>query len=130
MAIMWYFKRCLCVNKYTYISGCVRVCVCVCVFQTHMLSHFSYIQLSATLWTVSPDSSVHGIVQARILERVVMPSSKGIFPTQRSNLHLLLLLHWQAGSLLQAPPGKLVGCKKKKRQNLFWLFLTENKCRK
>ena len=31
MAIMWYFKRCLCVNKYTYISGCVRVCVCVCV---------------------------------------------------------------------------------------------------
>ena len=24
---------------------------------------------------------------------------QGIFPTQRSNLHLLYLLHWQAGSL-------------------------------
>ena len=29
-----------------------------------------------------------------------------IFPTQGSNLHLLCLLHWQAGSLPRAPPGK------------------------
>ena len=32
-----------------------------------------------------------------------------IFPTQRSNLHLLHLLYWQAGSLLLAPSGKLPG---------------------
>ena len=32
---------------------------------------------------------------------------QGIFPTQRSNLHLLCLLHWQAGSLPLAPPGKI-----------------------
>ena len=45
-----------------------------------------------------------GILQARILERVAMSSCRhGIFPTQESNLHLLCLLHWQAGSL---PPGK------------------------
>ena len=31
---------------------------------------------------------------------------QGIFPTQESNLHLLCLLHWQAGSLLLVPPGK------------------------
>ena len=31
---------------------------------------------------------------------------QGLFPTQRSNPHLLCLLHWQAASLLVAPPGK------------------------
>ena len=31
---------------------------------------------------------------------------QGIFPTRRSNSHLLLLLHWQVGSLLLVPPGK------------------------
>ena len=40
-------------------------------------------------------SSVHGILQARILESGI----QGIFPTQRSNPHLLRLPHWQAGSL-------------------------------
>ena len=31
---------------------------------------------------------------------------QGIFPTQGSDLNLLCLLHWQAGSLPLAPPGK------------------------
>ena len=31
---------------------------------------------------------------------------QGIFPTQESNPRLLYLLHWQAGSLLLAPPGE------------------------
>ena len=58
-----------------------------------------------------PGSSAHGILQGKILEWVAMPSSwgssqQGIFPTQGSNLHLLHLLHWQAGSLPLAPPGK------------------------
>ena len=34
-------------------------------------------------------SSVHGILQARMLEWVVIPFSRGIFPTQGSNPHLL-----------------------------------------
>ena len=50
-----------------------------------------------------PGSSVHGILQARILERAAMPFSRGIFPTQGSNLHLQ---HWQVSSLPLAPPGK------------------------
>ena len=33
---------------------------------------------------------------------------QGIFPAQRSNLHLLCLLHWQVSSLPLAPPGKPV----------------------
>ena len=36
-----------------------------------------------------------------------MPSSRG-FSTQGTNRHLLCLLHWQAGSLPLAPPGKLL----------------------
>ena len=31
---------------------------------------------------------------------------QGIFTTQGSNLYLLCLLHWQAGSLPLVPPGK------------------------
>ena len=52
-----------------------------------------------------PGSSVHGILQARILEWVTTPSPRGIFLTQGSNQSLLLLLHWQAGSLALAPLG-------------------------
>ena len=44
------------------------------------------------------DSSVHGILQARILEWVAISSSR-IFPTQGSNPCLLCLLPWQADSL-------------------------------
>ena len=55
-----------------------------------------------------PGSSVHEILQARMLEWVAMPSSTGIFLNQRLNPHLLWILHWQAGSLPLAPPGKPV----------------------
>ena len=51
-----------------------------------------------------PDSSVHGILQARTLEWVAL--HQGIFPTQGSNLHLLCPLRWQEGSWLLVPPGK------------------------
>ena len=50
--------------------------------------------------------SVCGILQARILEWVAMPSSGGVFPTQGWNPRRVCLLHWQAGSLPLAPPGK------------------------
>ena len=43
-----------------------------------VLNHFSRVRLSATVRTVSPPvSSVHGTLQARILEWVAMPSSRG-----------------------------------------------------
>ena len=53
-----------------------------------------------------PGFSVHGILQAGILEWVAVLSSKGIFPIQGLNPRLLSLLHWQASSLPLAPLGK------------------------
>ena len=51
------------------------------------------------------DSSVRGIIQARILEWVAMPFWR-IFPTQGLNPCLLHLLHWQVSSLPLEAPGK------------------------
>ena len=52
-----------------------------------------------------PGSSVHGILQARLLEWVAMPSSRGS-SQPRDRTESLCLLHWRAGSLPLAPPGK------------------------
>ena len=50
-----------------------------------------------------PGSSIHGILQARILEWVAMPSSRGSsWPRDWTRL---CLLHWQVGSLPLAPTG-------------------------
>ena len=46
-----------------------------------------------------PGSSVHGISQVRLLEWVAISSSRGLFMTQGSNVHLLHLLPWQEYSL-------------------------------
>ena len=59
---------------------CVCVCVCVCAHAhvcsyVHTLSCFSHDQLCTPMDCSSPVSSVHRIVQARILEWVAMPSS-------------------------------------------------------
>ena len=43
---------------------------------SYVLSHFSHVQLFATPCN-PPVSSVHGILQARILEWVSVPSSRG-----------------------------------------------------
>ena len=65
--------------------------------------HSKLLQLCLTLCNPMdyslPGSSVHGILQARILEWVALPSSKG------SKQPLLCLLYWQAGSLSLEPPG-------------------------
>ena len=45
---------------------------------------------------ILPGSSVHGILQARTLQRAAISSSRGIFLTWRLNPRIL---HWQAGSL-------------------------------
>ena len=51
------------------VGGCTLCVYC-------MLSHFSHIQLFVTLQTVAWQSSVHGTLQAGILEMVVMSSSR------------------------------------------------------
>ena len=77
--------------------------VCTC-----MLSHFNRVRLFQPLWTTacraplcpwdSPGKNTG--VGCHFLHQ-------GIFPTQRSNLHLSHLLCWQVYSLPLVPPGKL-----------------------
>ena len=95
----------LCIYTYIHIHICDYVC-----------AHAKSPQLCPTLCNpvdCSPSgSSVHGILQARILERVAMLSSRGSSqPRDRTHVFLslcllcLLCLHWQAGSLPLVPPG-------------------------
>ena len=53
-----------------------------------------------------PGSSVCGVLQARIPGVGCQALHQRIFQTQGWNSHLLLLLHWQVGSLPLAPPEK------------------------
>ena len=57
---------------------CVYVYVCV------LVAH-SYLTLCKAMDCSLPGSSVHGILQARILEWVVIPISRVIFQTQGLN---------------------------------------------
>ena len=66
-----------------------RKVLCFSVAQSHLT-------LCDPLDCSPPGSSVHGIFQARTREWVAISSSRGVFLTQGSNLHLL---HWQADSL-------------------------------
>ena len=51
---------------------CYEVCVC-------MLCHFSHVQLCNPMDCSTPGSSVLGILWARMLEQVAVPSSRGSF---------------------------------------------------
>ena len=53
-----------------------------------------------------PGSSVHGILQERILEWVAMSYSRGLSQTRDQTHVSYIFLRWQAGSLPIAPPGK------------------------
>ena len=55
-------------------------------------------------------SSIYGILQARILEWVAIPSSNRSSRPRDLNLQLLRLLHWQAGSLPLAPTRQPFPC--------------------
>ena len=92
---------CVCVYIYIYIY------VCVCVYtHTRALASAKLLQLHPTLcdpMDCSPSgSSVHGILQAGILEWVAMPSSGGS-PQPRDRTHVPCT----GGRLFTAePPGK------------------------
>ena len=74
--------------------------ICVCV-----LSHFSRVWLCDPMDCSPPGYSVHGILQARILEWVAMPSSRGSSQL-RDRTHILSVSCMQVGSLPLVPPGK------------------------
>ena len=87
---------------YGLLVPCVCVCVCVCVCA-------KWLQSCPTLYDPMDhsllSSSVHGILQARILELgAVLPSRD--LPNPGISLCLFHLLPWQASSLPLVPPGK------------------------
>ena len=59
-------------TSYDFHNVCVRACVCVCVNSLQ-----SYLTLCDPMHCSLPGSSAHGILQARIVEWVAVPSSRG-----------------------------------------------------
>ena len=73
---------------------------------TCMPSCFSHDQLFATPWTIAPQAPLSVGFSGENTGVGCQVLLQGIFPPQGSNLCLLCLLHWQAGSVSLAPPGK------------------------
>ena len=74
-----------------------------------MLSRFSHVWLCATLWTIysPPGSSVHGILQARILEWVAMPGTRGSSqPRDQTRISYVSCIGRWVFFLPLVPPGK------------------------
>ena len=78
---------------------CVCVCVCVCVYTKSLQSCPT---LCDPMDCSPPSSSVHGILQARILEWVAMPSSRGSSqPRDQTRVSYISCIGRR-----EAPPGK------------------------
>ena len=63
-------------------GACLDMCVCVC-----LVTQLCPTLCNTMVWS-PPGSSVHAVLQARILEWVAIPFSRGIFSTQQLNLGL------------------------------------------
>ena len=91
-------------------------CCCVKLWFTHscalfhfknvwVLSRFSHVWPSATLWTVARQARLSmGFSRQEYWSGLPPPSPCPSRP--RDWTHLLCLLHWQVGSLSLGPPGK------------------------
>ena len=75
---------------------------CACAF---VLSLFSHVWLCDLVDSSLPDSSLHGILQARILKWVAIPFSRRS-SRRRDQTYAAHLLHRQANSLTLVPPWK------------------------
>ena len=75
------------------------LCMCIKSLQ-------SFLTLCNPMDCGPPGSSVHWDCLGKNTEVSCHALLQGIFPTWGSNLHPLCLLHWQAGYLPLAPPGK------------------------
>ena len=88
-----------------------RGCVMIKLYlHKEAVGHQSCPSLCDPVYHSPPGSSVHGILQARMLELVPAPFSRGSSCLRELNLRLLYLQHWQAGSLPLPPPGKSIDC--------------------
>ena len=82
------------------------MCVCVCVYVCVCIQSLQLCPTPCDPMDFSPQgSTVHGILQARILEWVATPFSRGS-SQPRDQTHVSCLLNWQAGSLPLALSGQ------------------------
>ena len=87
------------------------------VCYTFVLSHFSHVWLCHPMDYSSLVSTAHGILQARILEWVAMPSSRGSSrPRERTGISYVSCVVRQAGSLPRTPTRKPL-------LNIYWLVI-------
>ena len=82
----------------------------------------SHSVMSNSLWPhAKTDSSIHGVLQVRVLEYVATPFSKGIFLTQRSNPGVLccrqIFTFWATREYVR----KICPCRDVRRLSLFLL---------
>ena len=69
-------------------------------------SHFSHVQLFATVWTATHQALLSMGFSRKEYWSGWLGPPPGFFLTQGSKQHPLCLLHWQVGSLPLVPPGK------------------------
>ena len=100
-----------------YIYIYIHICVCAKLLQ-------SCPTLCNPMDCSLPGSSIHGILQARILEWVVMPSSRGS-SQPRDQTCVSCLLHWQAGYLPLVPPGRPTHTHTHTHTHTQWLTLAK-----
>ena len=84
-----------------YVSVCECVCVCVCAKSPRLYPTFC-----DTIDCSPPGSSVHRILQARILEWLPCPPPGDLTDPGIELAPLKSNLHWQTGSLSLAQPEK------------------------
>ena len=99
------FKPTFSLSSFTFISLYMCLCIYMYIYIFPLCVYAKSLQSCPTLCNpIPPGPSVYGILQARILERVAMPSFRRS-SQPRDQTHILCLLHWQASSLPLAPPG-------------------------
>ena len=100
---MWYIYICVCVHIYIFIYVSCSVCIFICMYiymYIYSVVKISVTQSCPTLCNTMdyspPGSSVHGILQARILEWVAILFSRKCSQLRESNLdlqHCMQILH-------------------------------------
>ena len=86
-----------------------------------LLSHFSHVWLFVTLWTIAHLAPLSMGFSRQENWSGLHALFQRIFLTQGWNLHLLLLLSWQVGSLPLAPPGECLKSSMPWTRPILWL---------
>ena len=94
------------VTSHTYLSAGVWESLSSILLHACVVSHFSHVQLFATLWTVAPKLLCPWDFPGKNIGMGYHALLQWIFLIQGSNQNLLCLLNWQVGSWPLAPALK------------------------